>query len=230
MRVRRALYQAIDVETLKTKLMNGLSAPTGGLTPSALGAYNDAEIEKRLGYDLPAARKLMAEAGYGDGFEITIDCPNNRYINDEEICIALASMWAQLKVKVKVSAMPRATFFPKLEKYDTSLYLYGWGGSVTDAETLLTPVLRNRGSQGVGSYNYGGIQNDKADALAAASSVEPDPKKREELVKSALKEYKEQVNIIPLHRQMIPWAARSNVQVLHRADNWLEVAWVSVGR
>ena len=62
----------------------------------------------------------MAEAGYADGFEVTLDCPNNRYINDEEICIALAGMWAQLKVKVKVNAMPRVTYFPKLEKYDTS--------------------------------------------------------------------------------------------------------------
>ncbi len=179
LRVRKALYQAVDIETMKTKLMNGQSFPTGGLTPSPLGAYNDPEIEKRLPYDLAAARKLMAEAGYADGFEVQLDCPNNRYINDEEICIALAGMWAQLKVKVKVNAMPRATYFPKLEKYDISMYMLGWGGAVTDAETTLTPVLRNQGDKGVGFYNYGKAKNDKADALAAQSSVEPDPKKRE---------------------------------------------------
>lgn len=229
-RVRKALYHAVDIETLRTKLMNGLSVPTGGLTPSPLGAYNDAEIEKRLPYDLALARKLMADAGFADGFEVTLDCPNNRYINDEEICIALAGMWAQLKVKVRVNGMPRATYFPKIEKQDTSMYMLGWGGAITDAETTFTPVLRNRGEKGVGYWNFGGVKNDKFDALAAASSTEGDPKKREELVKAALREYKEGVHVIPLHRQVIPWAARSNVTAVHRADNWLEVQWVTIGK
>ena len=229
-RVRRAMYQAVDIETIKTKLMNGQSYPTGGLTPSPLGSYNDPEIEGRLPYDMAAARKLMADAGYADGFEVTLDCPNNRYINDEEICIALAGMWAQLKIKVKVNAQPRATYFPKIEKQDTSLYMLGWGGAITDAETTFTPVLRNRGEKGVGYWNFGGVKNDKFDALAAQSSVEPDPKKREGLIKAAMREYKEQVHVIPLHRQVIPWAARSNVTAVHRPDNWLEVQWVSVGK
>jgi peptide/nickel transport system substrate-binding protein len=229
-RVRRALYQAIDIETMKTRLMAGLSVPTGGNTPSPLGAYNDARIEARFPYDLAAARKLMADAGYADGFEVTLDCPNNRYINDEEICVSLAAMWAQLKVQVKVNAMPRVTYFAKLDKIDTSMYMLGWGGNVTDAETTLTPVMRNAGDKGVGYYNYGRSTNDKFDALAAKSSVETDPKKREELIKAALTEWKEQVHTIPLHRQIIPWAARQNVNAVHRADNYLTVEWVRVGR
>ncbi len=227
-RVRKALYHAIDIETMKTKLMNGQSFPTGGVTPSPLGSYNDPQIEARLPFDLAKARALMAEAGYADGFEVTLDCPNNRYINDEEICIALAGMWAQLKVKIKVNAMPRATYFPKLEKFDLSMYMLGWGGAVTDAETTITPVLRNPGEKGVGAYNYGKSRNDKFDAIAAQSSVEADPKKREELVKEALREYTSQAHILPLHRQVIPWAARSNVEATHRPDNWLEVPWVTI--
>lgn len=229
-RVRRALYHAIDIETLRSKLMNGMAVPTGGSLPSALGAYNDPTLETRLPFDRPRARALMAEAGYADGFDVTIDCPNNRYVNDEEICIALAAMWAQIKVRLKVNAMPRATYFPKMEKWDTSLYLLGWGGAVTDAETTLTPLMRNPGAQGVGLYNYGRSRNDRFDQLAAASSIEPDARKREELVKAALREWKEQVHTIPLHRQMVPWAARSNVSVVHRPDNWFEVRWVSIGR
>lgn len=228
LRVRQALYQAIDIETMKTKLMNNQSVPTGALTASPLAYYNDPQFEKRLPFDIARARSLMAEAGYADGFEVTLDCPNNRYINDEEICIALAGMWAQLKVKVKVNAMPRATYFAKMDKTDTSMYMLGWGGSVTDAETTLTPVMRNRADKGIGFYNYGGVKNDKFDAIAAASSSESDPRKREELVKSALREYAAQVHLIPLHRQIIAWAARNSVEAVHRSDNWLELSWVSV--
>jgi peptide/nickel transport system substrate-binding protein len=230
LRVRKALYHAIDIETLRSKLMNGKAQPTGSMTPSPLASFNDPELEKRLPYDLALARKLMAEAGYADGFEVTLDCPNNRYINDEEICIALAGMWSQLKVKVRVNAMPRVNYFPKLEKFDTSMYMLGWGGSITDAETTFTPVMRNVGEKGVGSYNYGRHKDDKFDALAAQSSVEPDPARREQLIRAALKEFKEQVHTLPLHRQMIPWAARQNVTVVHRADNWLEVNWVTIGK
>jgi peptide/nickel transport system substrate-binding protein len=227
-RVRRALYQAVDIETIKTKLMRGQSVPTGGITPSPLGSYNDASIEKRLPYDLEGARKLLAEAGYPQGFEITLDCPNNRYINDEEICQTLASMWARLNVKVRVNAMPRSTYFPKLQRLDTSMYMLGWGGAITDAETTFTPVLRGRGEAGVGSWNFGNAKDAKLEELAAASSKEADPKKREQLVKAALARHNELVLNIPLHRQVIPWAARANVEAVHRPDNWLEWRWVTV--
>jgi len=227
-RVRKALYHAIDIETIRTKLMNGLAQPTGSLMPSLRAQYDDPSFETRLPFDLAKARALMAEAGYADGFEVSIDCPNNRYVNDEEICIALAAMWSQLKVKLKVNAQPRTTWFQKLEKLDTSLYLLGWGGPVTDAETTFTPLMRNRGPQGQGFYNWGQVVNARFDALAAASSVEPDAKKREGLVKAALREYLDQVHLIPLHRQVIPWAVRSNLTVVHRPDNWLEVNWITV--
>ena len=227
-RVRKALYQAVDIETMKAKLMNGQSYPTGGLTPSPLGSYNDPAIEGRFPFDLAKAKALMTEAGYPDGFEVTLDCPNNRYINDEGICVTLAQMWSKIGVKVRVNAMPRAVYFPKLEKRDTSMFMLGWGGAVTDAETTITPVLRNKGDKGVGDFNYGNVKDDKFDALAAASSVEADPKKREELVKAALREYTQQVHVLPLHRQVIPWAARTGVDVVHRADNWLEVSWVTM--
>lgn len=228
LRVRRALYQAIDIDTIKTKLMNGQAFPTGAVVPSPLGSFNDPEVEKRLPYDLDAAKKLMSDAGYADGFEVTLDCPNNRYINDERICQTLASMWARLNVRVRVNAMPKSTYFPKLEKLDTSMYMLGWGGSITDPETTFTPIYRNRAPAGVGFYNYGNFKDDELDALAAASSRETDPAKRKELIKKVFLRHNEQVHHIPLHRQFIPWAARSNVSVVHRPDNWLELQWVTV--
>ncbi|UUX96895.1 ABC transporter substrate-binding protein [Aquabacterium sp. J223] len=229
LRVRQALYQAVDIEAIRTRLMNGQAQPTGAVTPSPLAHGRDPEIERRLPFDLAAARKLMADAGYADGFEVTLDCPNNRYINDEEICVALAAMWAQLKVRVKVNAMPRAQYFPKLERRDTSMYLLGWGGSITDAETTLTPVYRSPGDKGVGAWNFGNVRDAELDELAAASSREPDNAKREQLVKAALKRHNALVLHIPLHRQVVPWAMRQNVEVVHRPDNWLEWQWVKVG-
>ncbi len=227
-RVRKALYEAIDIELIRTRLMSGQAVPTGATVPSIRGSLGDPEIEKRLPFDLDAAKKLMAEAGYPDGFEVTLDCPNNRYVNDERLCIALASMWAKINVKVRVNAMPRTTYFPKLEKLDTSLYLLGWGGSITDAESIFTPIYRNRGENGIGSFNYGNFKDDTLDALAAASSREPDTARRVALIKQVFQRHNEQVHHIPLHRQVIPWAARTGVAVVHRPDNWLEVSWVKV--
>jgi peptide/nickel transport system substrate-binding protein len=91
-------------------------------------------------------------------------------------------------------------------------------------------VYRNRGERGIGTYNYGNVRNDKFDALAAQSSIEPDAKKREQLIKAALTEFKTQFHVLPLHRQMIPWAARSNISVVHRPDNWFELSWVQIAR
>lgn len=227
-RVRRALYQAIDIEAIKTKLMNGQSAPTGAVVPSPLGAFNDPAIEARLPFDVAAAKKLLAEAGFANGFEFTLDCPNNRYVNDERICMALASQWAKIGVKARVNAQPKAIIFNKLEQLDTNAYLFGWGGSITDPESIFTSHYRNRGEHGVGEYNRGNFKDDELDAIVAASSKEADPAKREVLIRQAFKRQAEQVHYIPLHRQFIPWAARSNVSVVHRPDNWLEWRWVNV--
>ena len=226
--MRKALYEAIDIDTIKTKVMNNQATPTGAVVPSPLGDFNDPEIEKRLPYDIEAAKKLMAEAGYPDGFEVTLDCPNNRYINDERICVALAGMWARLKVKVNVNAMPKVNYFPKTEKLDTSMYMLGWGGSITDPETTFTPIYRNRGEKGVGEYNRGNYKDDVLDSLAAASSKETDPDKRKALIKQVFPRPNEQVHHIPLPRQFLPWASRSNITVVHRADNWLETQWVTI--
>ncbi|HKX41381.1 MAG TPA: ABC transporter substrate-binding protein [Burkholderiaceae bacterium] len=227
-RVRQALYQAVDEDLIKNKLMRGLAAPTGATMVSPKGTFNDPELEKRRPYDVAAAKKLLVAAGYPDGFEVTLDCPNDRYINDEDICKTLASMWAKIGMKIKVNTMPRSVYFAKLGNLDTSMYMLGWGGSVTDAETTLTPIYRTRAPGGIGQFNYGQVNNPKLDELAAASSKEPDPKKRETLIKAAIKEHNDMVHHIPLHRQFIPWAMRSNVEVVHRADNWLEWAWVSI--
>ena len=217
-RVRRAVYQAIDIEALRARTMRGSALPTGGMTPSTLPS--SPEIEQRLPHDPAKAKQLLADAGYPSGFEVTLDCPNNRYVNDEEICIAVAAMLTRVGIVTKVTAMPRATYFPKLEKHDTSFFMLGWGGAITDAQTTLSPVLRSPDEKtGNGGFNYGRYLNPRLDALIDAAAVEMNPDKRRQVVWDALKEHNAQVHHVPLHRQMIPWAMRSNVVVVHRPDN-----------
>ena len=225
-RVRQAFYQAIDIEAIKAKTMRGMAFPTGANTPS--DKPSTPEIEKRFPYDRAAAKKLMADAGYPNGFEVTLDCPNNRYINDEEICVAVAAMLAQIDVKVRVNAMPKATYFPKVEKHDTSMYMLGWGGAITDAQTTLDPVLHSKDGKGKGDYNYGRYSNPKLDELTDQAATETNADKRKAIITEALLAHKNEFNNLPLHRQVIPWASRSGVKVVHRADNWVEVAWVNV--
>ncbi|MEW5879126.1 MAG: ABC transporter substrate-binding protein [Pseudomonadota bacterium] len=226
-RVRQAVYHAIDIEAIRTRTMRGSALPTGGITPSILASNPDAE--KRLPYDPQRARRLLAEAGYPNGFEVTLDCPNNRYVNDEEICIAVAAMLTKVGIGTRVTAMPRATYFPKLEKYDTSFFMLGWGGAITDAQTTLWPVLRSKDDKtGNGSFNYGRYVNPKLDALIDAAGTEMDAEKRRELIRQALAEHNAQVHHVPLHRQMIPWAMRANIHVVHRADNVLNMESVRI--
>jgi peptide/nickel transport system substrate-binding protein len=225
-RVREAIYRAIDIEALRRVTMRGQAAPTGGITPSILAS--NPEAEKRLPYDLALAKKLLADAGYPSGFGFTLDCPNNRYINDEQICVAVSGMLAKIGLKVRVNAQPRAIYFARMPKRDTSAYMLGWGGAITDAETTFTPVLHSPDSKGRGDWNWGSYVNKKLDQLIDAQRIESDPAKRKKLIAEALAEHNAQIHHVPLHRQVIPWAMRDNIRVIHRADNWVETQWVQI--
>ena len=225
-RVREAIYRAIDIESLRRVTMRGLALPTGSITPSPLAS--NAEAEKRLPYDTARAKQLLADAGYPSGFGFTLDCPNNRYINDEQICVAVAGMLAKIGLRVRVNAQPRAIYFARLPKRDTSAYMLGWGGAITDAQTILTPVLHSPDNKGAGDYNWGNYKNAKLDALIDAARTESDAAKRKKIIADAIAEHNAQIHHVPLHRQVIPWAMRQNVQVVHRADNWVETQWVRV--
>jgi peptide/nickel transport system substrate-binding protein len=225
-RVRQALYQAVDIDALRSTTMRGLSKPTGAMLPAPLPWI--AEPERRLPFDRTKAKQLLAEAGYANGFEVTLDCPNNRYVNDEKICQALAAMWSQIGVTTSVTAMPRANYFPKLEKLDTSLYMLGWGGAATDPIFILQPVLHTANAKGDGDYNYGRYSNPKLDALIDQIKVEMDVEKRRKLINDALMIQHDELLHLPLHRQVIPWATRGNVTAVHLANNNVIPNWVTV--
>lgn len=226
-RVRMALYQSVDVEAIKTSVMRGLSIPSAITLSAPERAGVPKSMEKRHPLDLVKAKALLAEAGYPNGFEVTMDCPNDRYINDEKICIALAGMWAKIGVTLKVNAMTKANYFPKTQNLDTSMYLLGWGGSTTDAMFTLNPVLHSRTARS-GEYNRGNYKVPALDELIEKAEGEMNPKVRQELINKAMQLHHDEVLHIPLHRQMIPWASSKKVTVIHRPDNWLETAWVTI--
>jgi peptide/nickel transport system substrate-binding protein len=227
LRVRQALYQAIDIEAIKRAVMRGSSDPTGAIIAPQVHGWTK-EANQRLPYNVDAAKKLLVDAGYPNGFEFTLDCPNNRYINDEEICKALAAMWARIGLKVNVNAMPRATYFPKIQKFDTSAYLLGWGVPTFDALYSLQSLARTVGAGGDGNFNLGRVSNAEFDKLVDGMKSEVDVKKRDEMIARALALHNQQVMHIPLHNQVIPWAMRKNVNVVHRADNRLSAEWVKI--
>jgi len=227
LRVREALYMAIDMDAIRSQVMRGQAIPTGSMIPTASQSFP--ELEPRvLPFDAARARKLMAEAGYPDGFELGLDCPNNRYVNDERICTALAAMFAKIGVKIRLNAMPRAQFFQKVDQLDISMHLYGWGGGATDPGFTLTPVIHGRDGKGKGDFNSGRYRDPALDQLIDAVETEMDADKRRAMMLEAFQRVREMVYVIPLHRQIIPWATRANVHVFHRPDNVLEALWARV--
>ncbi|MCD8338690.1 MAG: ABC transporter substrate-binding protein [Burkholderiales bacterium] len=227
-RVRQALSQAVDIETLKRTVMRGASAPTGTIVAPAANGWSE-KADKRYPYDVAAAKKLLAEAGYPNGFEFVLDTPNNRWINDESIAKALASMWAKIGVKVSVNAMPRAPYFPKVLNYDTSACMVGWGTATQDAlyaiQSLTGTVDQKKGN---GLSNIGKVSDPELDVLIEKIKVEADPKVRNKMMEDALLLINEKAYVIPLHAQIITWAMNKKVDMPQRADNYIMLDKVKV--
>lgn len=226
-RVRQAMLQAIDINAIYVSVMRKLSLPTMSLIAPQVRGYTK-DVENRPPVDIVKAKKLMADAGFGNGFDVTLDCTDNRYINDQAICVAIAGMLAKIDIRVKVNAMPRALYFPKLQNTDTSMYLLGWGVPTFDSLYTLQSIVRTKGQGGDGTWNFSGYSNPKIDSIIDALKTEVDLKKRAELTKAALLLEQADVGHIPLHHQVIPWAMRSNITVVHRADNRMLAKWAVI--
>ena len=227
-RVREAVLLAIDTQVIRSQVMRGLSVPTAVMFPPQVEGYPK-DLDKPVKANAERAKRLLAEAGYTQGFEVTLDCPNNRYVNDEKICVAVAGMLAQVGIRIKVNAMPRAIWGPKIVNRDTSMYMLGWGVPTFDAQYALQSLMRTYVPKTAdGDYNIGGYSNPKVDALIDQLKTEVDVKKRAQIAREVTQAHMADVGHIPLHHQLIPWAMRSNVHVVHRADNRLTVKWVKI--
>jgi peptide/nickel transport system substrate-binding protein len=227
-RVRKAFYQAIDEETIRSKVMRGFAAPTGLMVGAGVEGFDPALNGRLLPYDPEAAKRLLAEAGFPEGFTLGMDCPNDRYVNDEGICDAVVAMLARIGIRVHAQIQPRAKYFEQIlgPAYRTSFYLLGWASATYDAQNMLVNLLATRDGQGRGDYNIGGYSNPALDVLIDRIQSETDKEKREALLHDALKLVRDGVATIPLHQQVLIWAAHDTVDLVQGADGSFPLRYV----
>src|SRR6516162_51511 len=229
-RVRQAFYQSIDEDAIKTKVMRGFAHPTALMVGPGINGY-DATLDKRYPYDPAGAKKLLAEAGYADGFEVGFDCPNDRYVNDEAICQAVVAMLARIGVKVNLLAQTKAKYFAKINapRFETSFYMLGWTPGTYDAlDALKALAATRRPGSPDGVFNEGGYSNPSLDQLIKQIQIELDSEKRNELISKALSIVKEDFAYIPLHQQIVVWATRDNVDLAPMGNNDFQLRYVKL--
>lgn len=227
-RVRQALSLAVNREALVKSIMRGKAIATGTLISQSVFGYS-ADIAEPIAYDLNKAKALLKEAGLENGFAFTLDTPNNRWINDENLCKALAGMWAKLNIKVNVHSMPRSQYFPKVLSFDTSAGLVGWGSSTFDAYYPMQSLSATYdGASGAGISNIGRISNATMDTLLKQLAVSEDLPKRQTLAQEVLQLEKSEALHIPLLQPMFSWAMKKNVEAVVRPDNRLTLEWITI--
>jgi peptide/nickel transport system substrate-binding protein len=182
-------------------------------------------------FDPEEAKKLLTEAGYPDGFEVTMDCPNDRYVNDAAICQAVVGMLARVGVKVNLLAQPKVQYFAKVLKpggYQTSFYLLGWTPATLDSQNVLYDIMGCRDDPKVarGESNLGGYCNKQFDAVADKVLQETDTTKRDLLIKQAFEIAAKDYAYIPLHQQALAWGVSKKLKVVQRADNAVLPYWI----
>jgi peptide/nickel transport system substrate-binding protein len=227
-RVREAFYKAIDIELIKTRVMRGLSTPSALMIAPQLFSLSKDFVRPK--YDAEGAKKLLAEAGYPEGFELGMDCPNDRYVNDAAICQAVVGMLARIGVKVTLNAQPKALFFAKVFKsgnYQTSFYLLGWTPGTQDSHNVLFDIMgcRDDPKSSRGTTNVGGYCNKDFDALTDKVLQETDTAKRDLLIKAAFEIGNKDFAYIPLHQQALAWGVSKKVKLVQRPDNQVLPYW-----
>ena len=212
-RVREAFNLAIDKKAIQRVVMEGLSFPTGMITPpGVLG--NTPENDPSYGFDVNKAKELMAAAGYGDGFQIQLDCPNNRYNNDEKICQAAVAMLAKIGVKVNLDAIPKAQHFPKIQKRTSDFYMLGWGVPTLDSHYVFSYLLASEGS-----WNATGYNNARVNEITDLITTETDIEKRTALIDEAWTLVRAEMPYVPIHHQVLAWGMTDKVDVPIASDD-----------
>ncbi|ABV92617.1 extracellular solute-binding protein family 5 [Dinoroseobacter shibae DFL 12 = DSM 16493] len=208
-RVRKAMNMAINRDAIKQVVMRGQSAPAGMIAPPFVNGWT-AEMDGAAMTDIDAAKALMEEAGYGDGFSIQLDCPNDRYINDEAICQAVVGMLGQIGVTVNLDAKPKAQHFPLIQNGETNFYMLGWGVPTYDSEYVFNFLVHTREGDR-GSWNNTGFSNAEVDAKIVSLASETDLAVRNQTIAEIWQVVQDEQLYLPIHHQVLNWGNTSAV-------------------
>ncbi|MQY44401.1 ABC transporter substrate-binding protein [Epibacterium sp. SM1969] len=225
-RVRKAMAMAINRDAIKQVVMRGQSKPAGMIAPPFVNGWT-AEMDAESSTDLNTAKALMAEAGYGDGFSLRLDCPNDRYINDEAICQAAVGMLGQIGVKVNLNAQPKAQHFPLITDGKTDFYMLGWGVPTYDSEYIFNFLVHGRESD-IGTWNGTGFDNDEVDAKIKSLASNTDLAARNADIASIWRVVQDEQLYIPIHHQVLNWAMGDGVGIAVDAEDQPKVKYFTM--
>lgn len=219
LRVRKALALAINRDAIANRVMEGLGIPAADfLVYPFFGTRKDTPP---IPFAPEEARKLLAEAGYPNGFSVTLGTPNDRYINDADVAQAIAAMWTRIGVKTSVEATTRTVFFKNRDEFKYSAYLAGWGAGTGEmSDPLRALVATPNRDKGLGNTNKGRYSNPQLDAVIEQALSTVDEKKREKLLQDAAKLAMDDVALIPIHFEISPWAARKGLRYIATANQF----------
>lgn len=227
-RVRLAAAHAIDLTSISRVLFRGKVSSATQLVPEGISGFSDAN-NTPVEFDQDRARELLAEAGYPDGFSFGLKCPNDRYINDESLCRAAASLFAAIGLDAELSTGPVRDYWPQLREDDFDMYLLGWSPGTFDMEHPIRFLLHSQDDEAkLGSWNFGNYSNARVDELLPLIQQEIDPDARQAMIDEVVQITQEEVAYIPLYTQPLVWAAKENIDLTQRADNFFILRWVSV--
>ena len=225
-RVREAMYRAIDIDAVQKRAMRGLSRNTGALVAPAIPGYTPAQ-DVRLPFDLDGAKKLLADAGYPNGFSFQMNCQSDGLVNEEEFCQAVASMWSRAGLKPNLSLGPRSQQTPKRVKGEFDVISFGWANEpMIDAYSILVQVIRSKSGAG-GVFNWGNWGRADMDALIDKAGDEIDNTKRIGYMNQALMIAKNEHLFIPMHQQPMAWAMRTSVSSMVQASDNKPRLWLT---
>jgi peptide/nickel transport system substrate-binding protein len=210
-RVRKAMSMAINRDAIRQVVMRGQSQPAGMIAPPFVNGWTEA-MDSESTTDIEGAKALMEEAGYGDGFSIRLDCPNDRYVNDEAICQAAVGMLGQIGVTVNLDAKPKAQHFPLITDGQTDFYMLGWGVPTYDSEYIFNFLVHGRESD-IGTWNGTGFDNDELDAKIESLASNTDLEARNADIADIWRVVQDEQLYIPIHHQVLNWGMSDKVGI-----------------
>jgi len=209
LRVRQAMNIAINREAIKKVVMRDQSDPTGVIMPPFVNGWTTA-LNEYPAHDLDKAKALMADAGYANGFDITLNCPNDRYINDEAICQAAVGMMGQIGINVTLDAKPKAQHFPFIKGGDSDFYMLGWGVPTFDSHYIFNFLVHSRTGDR-GSWNPTGYSDSAVDDMIVSLESETDLAARNATIGKIWAAIQAQQMYLPIHNQVLNWGMKDSI-------------------